>query len=599
MAKEIEPRLNKLENYLTQRDGVIFRIPEYQRAYSWEKGHCDKLWQDIKAYMNSGGADPYFFGTIIIDCAEDGRQLSLIDGQQRTITFLLLLKALLIRITSILKNIKDTEEYAGIKFALLANRNTIIKILYQIEDQNIPDYLSNPTAYPSGIMENDSINEMHKDELNIIIESVDFAGAEQAVHKTPRKQKDNKYTNHFRNFKYFYENLGDLKETELNEFAKTVLTKCDVIQIKSWQTEQAIGMFNSLNSTGLPLTDADIISAKLYSRAVVADCRDEFASKWEEIKDLTDKLDKEGVVGLDAILTQYMYITRAGDGIKDVNLPGLRRYYTEVNSALLDSPLKLCDNLLNLARVWESAKSLPLIKLALRMNENIKLFLGSYFSRFNLKVDDEDIEDISISLIRLFTILELVDAGYSSKNFKSFLFSINIKLVDPNVDIAEIVADFDSHIESTWSSKDLKEDILGYDKSPLAFLNDYLYATEKNKWFDFDNSVQIEHIMPISGKDISSIMEDAGISSKEEFDGLVNQLGNKILLEASINGPIGNAWFRSKQKNSIKDRKGYVDSSFALAQALAVYPSDVWTKDDIEGMTSKIADRITGFVFAH
>ena len=87
------------------------------------------------------------------------------------------------------------------------------------------------------------------------------------VIKIPHKQKDNKYTNFFRNFKFFYEKAKELSDSQLNSFAKTLTDSCEIIEIKSWQVEQTITMFNFLNSDGLSLYDADIISAKLYAVA--------------------------------------------------------------------------------------------------------------------------------------------------------------------------------------------------------------------------------------------------------------------------------------------------------------------------------------------
>ena len=95
MAKKIEPALKKIGEYLKLEKGTEFAIPEYQRAYSWEVKQCDKLWQDIEDFIITGANDPYFFGTIIISCEDDDKKLSLIDGQQRTTTFILLFKALL------------------------------------------------------------------------------------------------------------------------------------------------------------------------------------------------------------------------------------------------------------------------------------------------------------------------------------------------------------------------------------------------------------------------------------------------------------------------------------------------------------------------
>ena len=60
--------------------------------------------------------------------------------------------------------------------------------------------------------------------------------------------------------------------------------------------------------------------------------------------------------------------------------------------------------------------------------------------------------------------------------------------------------------------------------------------------------------MPSSGKNIISIMKDAGIVDKEEFSSIVNTLGNKILLEEKINKHIGNEWFKTKIQNSFNGK---------------------------------------------
>lgn len=110
MAKNIEPKLRKIGDYLKLEDETFFMIPEYQRAYSWNIDQCDKLWQDIVDYVESERKDGHFFGTIIINCQDHDTILGLIDGQQRTTTFLLLLKALLININdAIAKTSRDDE----------------------------------------------------------------------------------------------------------------------------------------------------------------------------------------------------------------------------------------------------------------------------------------------------------------------------------------------------------------------------------------------------------------------------------------------------------------------------------------------------------
>lgn len=407
MAKEIEPKLQTIGVYLRKTE--IFRIPEYQRAYSWNTTNCDKLWQDIEAYIAQDAEDPYFFGTIIIDCSQDG-YLNLIDGQQRTTTFLLLLKAMHLRITEVLSSMADTEEAAGLKRSLQQSLDYIFEILYRADVRKQIDIEKDwNKAKGVKILENVSINELYKDELINIIEARTFADAEKAVYKFPRKQKDNKYTNFFRNFKSFYEKLHTYQESNLDVLANGFLNKCQIIEIKSWQIEQAITMFNSLNSTGMPLSDADIISAQLFSNA--PDGVD-FKSIWEPIIRKANELAQKKVVDIDSVLQQFMYINRADKHEYEegqLNTPGVRKYYTVINPSLLDDPMKICDKLSRILKIWNLIQGYPITKLLLKFNENFKLFLISFLFRVSEdKLSKQDVTPIMECMLRLFALLEVV-----------------------------------------------------------------------------------------------------------------------------------------------------------------------------------------------
>lgn len=284
-----------------------------------------------------------------------------------------------------------------------------------------------------------------------------------------------------------------------------------------------------------------------------------------------------------------------GKGV--VTTPGVRKYYMTDHPEFLKEPIKLCNCFEKILQIWDAIKDFPIIKLMLKFNENSKLFLISYLNRYELQeISEETVAPIVECLIRLFAVNELVDSGYSSSKFKTFLFDENIHLTDPNYPIEQIKNDFDSHIVKSWNSKDLELSLLDCSKKTLVFLNEYLYARSKNSAFNFDDNVNIEHIMPSSGHNISHIREDAGIASQEEFDVYANKLGNKILLEENINKSIGNNWFRTKKGHLVKDKEGYVGSSFCLALALSHYPKDLWQKEDIDIATEKTTKRILSFI---
>ena len=247
MAKNIEPKLKKIGDYLKLDEDTVFTIPEYQRAYSWSIDNCDKLWQDINDFVDSDSKDRYFFGTIIINCQDDDTKYGLIDGQQRTTTFLLLLKALLVRINTAIERTSTDDDSAALCRGLQERRRRIMGILYKAETEDAE------ICHNTTILVNHSINEQFKTELNTILQATDYDSAEVNVIRIKYKQKDNRYTNFFRNFKFFYSKISDLSDSQLNTIAKSIVDNCEVIEIKSWQVEQAITMFNSLNSDGLPL----------------------------------------------------------------------------------------------------------------------------------------------------------------------------------------------------------------------------------------------------------------------------------------------------------------------------------------------------------
>lgn len=79
--------------------GRLFRIPEYQRAYSWQKRQREDLFEDIREVHRSGR--DHFMATVVglardtrlID-ADEFSVVELVDGQQRVTTLVILLKAI-------------------------------------------------------------------------------------------------------------------------------------------------------------------------------------------------------------------------------------------------------------------------------------------------------------------------------------------------------------------------------------------------------------------------------------------------------------------------------------------------------------------------
>jgi hypothetical protein len=81
--------------WLSAADWTIV-VPVYQRQYRWDIGGCEQLLADIRAVAELDDRHMHFIGSILSSASGQGEdaELVLIDGQQRTTTLMLLVAAL-------------------------------------------------------------------------------------------------------------------------------------------------------------------------------------------------------------------------------------------------------------------------------------------------------------------------------------------------------------------------------------------------------------------------------------------------------------------------------------------------------------------------
>jgi uncharacterized protein with ParB-like and HNH nuclease domain len=83
-----------LNRFLSQSD-TQFIIPIYQRNYDWSHSQCKQLLDDILEIGKNTKMDAHFIGSIVyvhddIYSASGIRELTIIDGQQRLTTLMLI-----------------------------------------------------------------------------------------------------------------------------------------------------------------------------------------------------------------------------------------------------------------------------------------------------------------------------------------------------------------------------------------------------------------------------------------------------------------------------------------------------------------------------
>ncbi|MFM5961229.1 MAG: DUF262 domain-containing protein [Dolichospermum sp.] len=69
-------------------NGLSYKVPMFQRDYSWEDDQWDDLWNDIVLTAATRENDVHYMGYLVLS-STDSRVFSVIDGQQRLTTLTL------------------------------------------------------------------------------------------------------------------------------------------------------------------------------------------------------------------------------------------------------------------------------------------------------------------------------------------------------------------------------------------------------------------------------------------------------------------------------------------------------------------------------
>src|SRR5438105_3439390 len=93
----IEPRYDTLQALFANR---VFRIPHYQRFYSWRTKQREDLFKDLETLAERRDDNHHFMATIVCHRTKDVRAVGaseyrlfdIVDGQQRLTTLIVILK---------------------------------------------------------------------------------------------------------------------------------------------------------------------------------------------------------------------------------------------------------------------------------------------------------------------------------------------------------------------------------------------------------------------------------------------------------------------------------------------------------------------------
>lgn len=283
----------KLIKYL---DGASkrFIIPVYQRNYDWKMEHCKQLYDDLVKIIRQNRKS-HFFGSIVSVQSESGtmEEFLIIDGQQRLTTISLLLLAI---------------------YHLLSSGKMVSRD-HQLTDKILKKYL---------------IDEYEPEEKRIKLKPI----------KNDQKafgilfDQDEEYipdSNLTINYRYFYDRIqhGELDIDVLFD----AICKLEVINISLNHEDNPQLIFESLNSTGLNLSEGDKIRNYILM-GLPNDQQTKFYEKyWNRIESYTD-------YDVSSFVRDYLSIKQQSTPNMNSVYPTFKKYVEDAEVADIEPLLK-------------------------------------------------------------------------------------------------------------------------------------------------------------------------------------------------------------------------------------------------------------------
>ncbi|MFE5836673.1 DUF4268 domain-containing protein [Arthrobacter sp. NPDC056493] len=538
-----------------------YQIPLYQRVYSWGKKQLDQLWSDVVELERALADDPkasHFIGSLVLASSPDFGAIGVnkflvVDGQQRLTTLTLLLAAL----RDHLGETGNTDRASGIDAQYLVNvfdSGKPLKVLPTQTDR--PAYMAVLNRSPQAGGE-DGIGEAYR-----------FFRSKIASAEDP-------------------DNPSDLQLLEA-----AVVRGLALVVVTAEPSDNAHRIFESLNNTGLRLTQSDLLKNYLFMRL-----GERADSVYENVwLPLEKKLDSENLELLfwldlaqrderakqsdtyvgqqrrleklktaDEIETEVVRIAKLGDVLATILTPAGEKH-AEIRRRL------------NRIKAWGSTTAYPVVMQILARRaagtaadeEVVRAltYLESYFvRRIVIGRATANLNRTLLQAVGAISDVDRIDIGlreYLSRGRKHFATDQQIR------EAAETVAFY-------WQGRGAQKKLI------LQWLEE---AYRPKEIVELDpKHLTIEHVLPQTMTDsVRTTFAQAfsmGADIDYEHERVVHTLGNLTL--SGYNSELSNKPFEVKRELLAK-------SGVSMNQAIAAHAS--WGVNEINVRSAELAEKI-------
>lgn len=531
-----------------------FIIPIYQRKYSWTINQCRQLWNDIVRAAEDEKVKGHFVGSIVY--IERGLyqissvpQLLVIDGQQRMTTLTLFLLALGKAIEEsgqtwgITKKkimnyyLVNNEEEGDLYHKLILTKSDKDTLINLVSDKKLPE------EYSVRVMEN----------FNFFLESIKNSGI-------------------------------DLNK--LNEGISKLIV-VDISLDRDHDNPQLI--FESLNSTGLDLSQADLIRNFVLMRLEPTEQTDLYTEHWYPMERSFGNLNDSAI--FDRFMRDYLTVkTGKIPNIQDVYSVFKDYVYQKDGQSvheIVEDIYRFSKYFVNLAFQTEKNKGINQVLEeinTLKVDVSYPFLLEVYNDFAEERLPKEDFISI-LKLVEAYVFRRAI-CGVPTNSLNKTFATISKEIDKSNYLESTIVAflNKDSHRRFPKNEEFINEltvkDV--YNFRTRNYLLRKLENFNRKEIVDIE-SYTIEHIMPQNPNLSVEWKQDLGTDWEEVQNTYLHTLGNLTLTR--YNSELSDKPFTVKRDMD----GGFADSPLRLNRGLGKL--SVWNKDEITKRAHSLADQ--------
>lgn len=604
---------SKLQSLSEIFNNRIFRIPDFQRGYSWEEGQLDDFWEDIQ---NLHPNKIHYIGLLTVEPISNSdiqnvekwkddlwllkkgmTAYYVIDGQQRLTTLIILLHEIL----------RTFSEDEGINFG--SKSEWTERFLYRSFNQIYKSFVF-------GYEKDNPSDEFFKTRI--------LEQESSAADKYP----ETLYTANLMFAKeYFAEKLKKLSKEHKEEIFDKAVNK---LKFNYYEIDDSLDIyvtFETMNNRGKDLSHLELLKNRLIYLSTLLHENDETKSRlrkdinetWKTIYEYLGK-NKENPLDDDDFLFNhwimyYTYDRSQSDVYADFLLKRKFTAKNVLNGILTFNDIKdYIDSLAKCVKKWYYIYNIEQSDYSERIKEQIqkldRVGMGAFppmiMAVFTKESREELIWDF-LDACERFNFLVFAISHRSSNTQNSNIYRMTREYYMGDTDIVTITANIDFLTDGEdenyyrgWFGLErfknhIKELFLKNDKDGFYswnglryFLYEYeLYlqnnANTKVRWEDFSKRSKeetIEHIYPQSATG-EYWKERFGYLKPTEKRLYLNSLGNLLLLSRKKNSTLQNFDFERKKCLKNKDGKdiGYYNGSYS---EIEVSKQTEWTPEQIK-----------------